>query len=349
MPVLGHAFVGLSLGIWTRPTPQGGAVVPSTLTARQVALWTPLVITLSYLPDLLAQLAHVLGAVDARQITHALPSALFMSLAATPILRRIVGISPRRMFVVTFIAIALHDILDVLQATDRMLWWPFSHDVVWLGESIIPTTPRKEAIFFGVPCLLVLVLRYAMFRGKISSNDTQTSSSTSRHEGSRWWLNITVTVLLLGAATFTHQLRQIREDQLEQARQNAQEHHKYEDALRLLDSAERWPSTAKPGRIDYLRAWTYSHLGDRQRTEHYYQHSLRADPNYFWAVADFALFQASAPEGREVRQQRVAPYLHRLQKDFARHPQLPETLTLITQALASAQIESSATRTPRSD
>lgn len=109
---------------------------------------------------MLAQLALFVEAVDARQSTHALPSALIISLLVTPFLIRIVGASARRTFIITFVALALHDVLDVLQATDRMLWWPLSHHAVWHGESLLPTTPLKEAIGFGLPCMLALIIRY---------------------------------------------------------------------------------------------------------------------------------------------------------------------------------------------
>jgi len=259
---------------------------------------------------------------------------------------RIAGTSPRRTFVVTFVALALHDVLDVLQATDRMLWWPLSHRAVWQGESLIPTTPLKEALFFGLPCMLFLIIRYRVTSIQITTRYSRIPSSSSLRERYLWWINIVATASLLGAATLTQHLRQVREDQLEQARQDSQEHQRYNNALVLLDVAERWPATAKPGRIDYLRGWTYNQLGDRKQAEECYLRSLRADPNYFWAVADLALLYASAPGGREVRQQRVAPYLRRLEEDFAHHPQLPKTLTNIARALAAPEIAPSSATTP---
>lgn len=343
MPVLGHAFVGLAFGVSTQPILQ--AKENSTITAVQSAVWTPLIIILSYLPDLLAQLALVFGSVDARQITHALPIAIILSLAATPALTRIVGASAYRTFVVTFVSLALHDIMDVLQATDRMLWWPFSYHAVWHEEALIPTSPVRETICFGFPCVLFLIIRYRRRLIQIPAVNAQLviPGYLPRCSLLHWWLNITVTVSLLGAAAITHNLRQVRDAQLEQARHEAQEFHQYTDALVLLDEAEQWPSTAKPGRIDYLRGWIYSQVGDRNRAEGCYLLSLHADPNYFWAVADFALFYASAPEGRDVRQQRVAPYVRRLREDFARHPQLSETLAAIIDALSNASVETSAT------
>ena len=69
------------------------------------------------------------------------------------------------------------------------------------------------------------------------------------------------------AATVTHHLRHLREQQFERARIFSQEMHDYQSALVLLDTAERWPSTTKPGRIDYLRGWTYEQLGERRSTK----------------------------------------------------------------------------------
>jgi tetratricopeptide (TPR) repeat protein len=214
-----------------------------------------------------------------------------------------------------------------------MLWWPFSCHPVWREKSLIPTTPLKEAILFGFPSLLVVIIRYAISSYQILSPDSQTSSQTSRQELFLWCVNITTTAILLGIAAMTNHLRQTREAQLERARQSSHVNHRYKETLLLLNEAERWPSTAKPGRIDYLRGWTYSQLGDRKQAEDYYLRSLRADPSYFWAVADLAYFYASAPERREVRQSKVKPYLNRLQEEFVHHPHLSETLDTITRAL----------------
>jgi tetratricopeptide (TPR) repeat protein len=139
---------------------------------------------------------------------------------------------------------------------------------------------------------------------------------------------------IMVAAAITHQLRDRREAELEQARTMAHKQRAYQGALDMLQKAERWPSTANPGRIDYLRAWTYEQLGDRRRAEECYVRSYRADPMYFWTVADLALFYSSSGGSREVRKGLARTYLEHLQKDFPGHPELVAVLTSAEEALA---------------
>jgi hypothetical protein len=133
----------------------------------------------------------------------------------------------------------------------------------------------------------------------------------------------------------------VREAQLEQARRLTHEYHAYQTALATLNLAERWPSTAKPGRIDYLRAWTYEQLKDRKRAEFYYLRSYHADPSYFWTVADLVLFYASSAGPELDRRRAAAPYLSRLREDFSNHQQLHEVLNQVDQRFARDASEAS--------
>jgi hypothetical protein len=51
--------------------------------------------------------------------------------------------------------------------------------------------------------------------------------------------------------------------------------HEFKRALEVADSAENWPSTAKPGRVDYLKAEALAAIGERNSAE---DHFLRSYP-----------------------------------------------------------------------
>jgi len=132
-----------------------------------------------------------------------------------------------------------------------------------------------------------------------------------------------------------HAMRDRRERQLRAAKYLVEQQHAYREALVLLDQAERWPSPAKPGRVDYLRASAFLALGDRLRAERYYLRSDEADPGYFWTVADLALFYASGAQPVDVRRQAAAPYIARLSGTFARHRETRDTLRRVEQRLGA--------------
>ena len=330
MPVVGHAFVGLILARWTDPS--SSTSTPGPRPTIEPILWTPLLIGLSYLPDIVAQVVLFISTRnDIRVGTHAAPCAVAASLVLAPFLARLMGISRLHMFVVVLICLLIHDVLDLLQATDRILWWPFSNRRIGNIEPIIPTSPVKEAMLFSVLVLTALVVHQLIvwFRRDRVQIVIRATQNVRPHS----WLNVAVTGIMMLLAATTHHLRQLREEQFKQAEIFAQEKHAYNNALVLLEAAERWPSTTKPGRIDYLRAWTYEQLGDRHRAEEYYLRSDYADPMYFWNLVDLAAFYAVGPEPLPVREQRVAPYVQRLRQDFADHPDFAVELTRIAQRL----------------
>jgi tetratricopeptide (TPR) repeat protein len=115
------------------------------------------------------------------------------------------------------------------------------------------------------------------------------------------------------------------------------EQRAYQVALEVLARAERWPSTTKPGRIDYVRAEAYAGMGDRRRAEMYYLRADRADPTYFWTVADLTIFYASSSDPIAERRRLVAPYLNRLRSEFEGHPALPKVLSRVERKLAAPQ------------
>jgi hypothetical protein len=85
-----------------------------------------------------------------------------------------------------------------------------------------------------------------------------------------------------------------------------------------------------------MRAEAHADMGDWQRAEAYYLRAYRADSTYFWAVADLALFYASLNEPAAERHRLLAPYLNRLQTEFAEHPDLPEVRARINRRFAAS-------------
>lgn len=328
MPLLGHAFVGLATGMAVPPFSQGRpAIAPRQQVAA--ALWIPIAVVLAYLPDLATQAGLVLGLPGARAAGH---SALF-ALAVAPIIAALGaalgGLPPVRLLGVALGSVLLHDVLDVAQSTAWLPWWPLSRAAVNLGVTLIPANPRREAIAFAALFALFAAGHVALRRRP--PPEARTAS------GPRWAGRVLV-VGLIAAAAITHHLRDSREQRLGEARALiAQRRHP--EALAALDDAERWPSTAKPGRIDHLRGEAWFGLGNRARAEDHYRRSLEADPDFFWLVADLAMFHASGDLSSAERRARAAPYLERLRRDFARHPALSTMLARIDRRLARPPTE----------
>ncbi len=329
MPVLGHAFVGLAIGVSTRP-PARAHSEPGDIDAASV-LWLPVVVTLAYLPDIVAQLGHLAGWSDSRLLGHSLVFALAMSPAVAAALMWLARVSFARAFVTTLISLVVHDVLDLAQATDRAPWWPLSDRPVGFDLGLIPTDLLGEAAFFGGLLLAFLAIHHGMHRwASRRAVDPPTSSESPTRI---IWLSRAFMVAVVLAAVVTHSLRDTREAQLETGRALV-ERHAYQAGLDALGRAERWPSTTRPGRIDYVRAEAYAGLGDRRHAEIYYLRAYRADRTYFWAVADLALFYASSDEPVAARRRLAAPYLDRLRSEFAGHPSLPEVLARVLGKLA---------------
>jgi len=96
MPVLGHAFVGLAIGVSTRPSTRAYAEPPGIDTS---VLWLPAVVALAYLPDIVAQLGHLAGWSDSRLLGHSLVFALAVSPAIAVVLTWLARASFARAFV----------------------------------------------------------------------------------------------------------------------------------------------------------------------------------------------------------------------------------------------------------
>ena len=333
MPVLGHAFVGLAIGVSTKPSARGRSEPPGIGAA--LALWLPAVVILAYLPDIVAQLGLIAGWSDSRLLGHSVLFAVAVSPAIAAVLMRLARVSFLRAFVTALVSLLVHDVLDLGQATDRAPWWPLSDRPIGSDLGFIPTDLLREAAVFGGLLLAFLALHHLAHRWAGQSAVHPPIPGNGR--APLVWLGRAFIVAVILAAVVTHSLRDAREYQFETARALI-EQRAYQAGLEALARAEPWPSTSKPGRIDYARAETYAGMGDRRRAEIYYLRAYRADPTYFWAVADLAFFYASSNAPEAERRRLAAPYVSRLRSEFAGHPALPEVLARVERKLAPPRL-----------
>ena len=325
MPVLGHAFVGLAFGISTRPPLQGESSGDATAT-----LWVPAMVTLAYLPDIVTQGALLAGWDEGRLVGHSFIFATIASALIGALLKRIVAISFARAFVCCLASLVIHDILDLAQTTGRAPWWPLSDHAVNLGLGFLPTDLLGEGLLFGMLFLAILGLRYAVL-----------PKPPLGHTPHGAWLGRTFFAAIILSAMLTHRSRDERELQLEAGRALI-EAGAYRAALDALDGADRWPSTAKAGRIDHLRAEAFAGIGDRRRAETHYLRAYTADPTYFWTVADLAFFYASSNAPGPERHRQAAPYVNRLRTEFSGHPAFSRILTRVERRLATSDASNAA-------
>jgi membrane-bound metal-dependent hydrolase YbcI (DUF457 family) len=280
------------------------------------------VIAAAYFPDAFAQIGLLAGWADASRAGH----SLLLALVATPAVAAAVaaagGLSYARGLLVAGVTLGLHDLFDILQSTDRQPLWPFSDRPV-APRPLLPESSLGEAVVFGALFLAYLWVARVRRRPVLAG---------PAPAGRLAWAGRIGTAALLALAVVTHGLRGRRERQLEAARASI-ERGEESAGLALLADAARWPSTAKAGRVDYLRAEAHAARGERALAEQHYLRSRRADPAYFWSLADLALFYARGPEPVEERRRRVLPLLERLRADHPRHAALPRVLAQAERAL----------------
>jgi hypothetical protein len=294
-------------------------------------------VVLSYVPDIGAQIGLAAGWRESRLLSHSLVFALAVSPPLAAVLARLAVVSFARALVIVAVSLLTHDVLDLAQATDRAPWWPLSHRALGLDVRLIPSDLVSEGAIFAGVFLVFLVLRHA---GRRTAG--RPAAGVAAASGPSWWAAALVVAVML-AALVTHALRDAREADLERGRALV-EGGAYRAGLDVLDRADRWPSPVKPGRVDYLRAEAYAGLGDRRAAERHYVKADRADPTYFWTVADLALFHASSPAPAAERRRLVAPYVVRLRSDFAGHRELSQVLARIERRLAATTHDSSVSK-----
>lgn len=266
MPVIGHAFVGMATAISTRPR-----------AARPLgaALWTPLVVTLAYLPDIVSQVGTLLGLTEIRVASQSLLAA---AVAAPPIawgLSRLTGATLRRALAVVLASVLLHDALDMLQATDRRPFWPLSNRPLGGGLGVVPSGALPELLLFGGGFCLFAAIRALFQRRRRRASDDGRPREQTRSPAALG--GVAATLIILLAAAGTHYFRHIREQQRAEVGRLIHQ-GRFAEALELANRAGRWPSTARPGRIDYAKAEAHAGLGDRESAERCFLRSVRADP-----------------------------------------------------------------------
>lgn len=321
MPVLGHAFVGITTAVCTRHRVR-----------RDVgrALWLPALVGLAYLPDILAQLAKLAYVAPWRTVTHSLLFGVAASLVLASPLARLAGLPFRAGLLIAGLSIGLHQGLDVLQGTDGRPFWPFSHRHVDLPDGLFPSGLSREVLFFGCACGAVVGL-WAVLRRRQPSPAAPPEPTSPRYRRLMWLGHATTAAVLLVAAG-THGLREMRERQLAQAWSLIRD-HRPEEAFTFLEKADRWPYVGA-GYTDYARAEAYERMGRRDQAEGCYLRSWNANPTNFWVTADLALFYASSSEPLEERRRKAAPYIARLRQQFPRRVELPGILERLDRKLA---------------
>jgi membrane-bound metal-dependent hydrolase YbcI (DUF457 family) len=311
MPVVGHGFVAITAasaaaGLHCRLTRV------STLPRAALVL-----VLLSYLPDATATLYwpdHAVG----RLIGHSLFTALAASLLMAVPIARVFRVRPIVSFGISLVAIVAHDLMDLLQSSDRVPFWPASAHVWQIGPWIPSGLPAELLLF--VPGT-ALAIAWAWQRGAL------------RVQGRKDVAALVVVAGIGVAAIATGAMRDGRERQLAAARLLA-ESGKYRAALDACADADRWPSTARPGRVDYIRALAVWGLGQRDQAEQLYRRSYQADPTYIWTVIDLGLLNASGDGPVDQRRRRAEPWLELLQTRFMDHEATARAVARIEQALA---------------
>jgi membrane-bound metal-dependent hydrolase YbcI (DUF457 family) len=127
VPLIGHALVGWATALESEPSGH-----------RPRALWAPAVIATAYLPDVVGQVGLLAGWAEAQRAGHSLLFALAASPVAATALAAVGRMTYLRAWLVSLGTVLLHDLLDVLQSTDRQPWWPFSSRPLILERPLIP-------------------------------------------------------------------------------------------------------------------------------------------------------------------------------------------------------------------
>ena len=332
MPVIGHAFVGVATALAVEPAPcrRDESRLPAPPGA---ALWVPIVVGLAYAPDLIMQALILTGYGNARRATHSVVLALPLAWLAALGLSWLGRLPYGRVFLVALGSILAHDVLDLLQAGDRMPFWPLSYRRLGGEWPIIPSETAREAWLFGGAFLVFLACRWLWRRVRPAAPP---APPRTRPTGGLLWLNrLTITAFMVAAAG-THYLRSLREAQFRVAITRL-ERHDYTGALEGFAAVQGWPFTARPGRVDYLRAAAYVGLGDRRRAERHYLSAVEQEPHFFWGMADLTLLYAAAPGPAAERRRSVEPWVAELRREFPRAKQLPAVLARIERLLADAE------------
>jgi membrane-bound metal-dependent hydrolase YbcI (DUF457 family) len=304
MPVIGHAFVGIITAHEFEP---GGLRNRQPLRPLARALWVPALVGLAYLPDVVTQVGLWIGYGSAKLAGHSVPLGLLAGLLIGIVWARLSGGSPRLLSALAVGSILFHDLLDLLQDTDRAPFWPITERVIGSGLLALPNRLSGELMIFGLP--------YALYEGWRYLRRRSTARSGRRPSSGLIWAGRGLVIMLLLSAVAVQRVRGDRRRQMNLAERLLRS-GQFAEALTAADAADRWPSPANPGRADIVRGEAYEGLGDNARAEMFYLRAYQSDPENFWAVADLAEYYASHGTAAE-RRQRSAPYVEELRRRFS--------------------------------
>ena len=141
MPVIGHALVGLATAIQCEPRSRRDG---RPLSPAAVALWIPAVVAVSYVPDVITQAGAIIGLERAGLIGHSLLVGIVAGAVAAGLAARASGLSLPWLMCVSIGTILGHDVLDILQATDRAPW-PWSTQTPHVGIQLLPQRLLQRA------------------------------------------------------------------------------------------------------------------------------------------------------------------------------------------------------------
>ncbi|HEY7172902.1 MAG TPA: metal-dependent hydrolase [Vicinamibacterales bacterium] len=322
MPVIGHAFVGLATAARFEPATGPARRATSPIGA---ALWMPLLVVLAYFPDIVTQAGLASGWPRASLAGH---SILFGAIAGVGIgllWTRAFGGPPRYVVGLAVGSILFHDLLDLLQATDRAPLWPFSRRMLDAGWLALPNRSTSELLVFGIPCAA-----YIVWRARRHPVPRRVAGS---ERPALLWLTRAIVGGLVIAALATQTVRRTRERQVNEA-ERLLRRGEYRAAIEAADRADAWPSTARPGRIDVIRGEAHEALGDGKRAETFYRRAYENDPLNFWAVADLAEYYAACDRPLDERRRLAQQYLGELHRFFPGSADLADVSSRVEQKLA---------------
>jgi membrane-bound metal-dependent hydrolase YbcI (DUF457 family) len=326
MPVLGHAFAGAATAAAAR------SARPTTLAP---SAWTALMVVFAYIPDVIGHGLLLCGVVTgplwAHSVVVALPAVIMLGAVLSTLLR--VAVAP--VTALAALSVLIHIALDLLNGTTRAPWWPVADQWVELRWTPLPDDPLNESIYFG-GASLVFLAGWWMRRQSAATKSPPTPTDAAVRFRLAGYASV---IAIVAAAAIVHVLRGVRQSQLVGARATALAGD-HAEALRLAESAARWPWATGPGGAQYVMAEMLHQSGDRARAEAMYLESCRMGPDRFWPAADLALFYASGPESIAERRRRVDPWRNTLSRRFARHPDLPRMLDKIDTLLTADVIPS---------
>ena len=328
MPLLGHAFTGMATAIIVAPQDQKNAASSQSLLAP--FLTTSLVI-FSYLPDIVSQCGLFFNWYGARQLGHSILFALLISPATGFILNRQTSFTKKQCILLGLSTILFHDLLDILQSTDRQPFWPFSTTNFGSTFTVIPTDPTKEGFLFSL--FYGVVLAWYLHSGRKKSSTGNTYNQPRPTPIQKWGEKILLILIML-IALATYHLRTQRMHTFRHAMSMFHQ-QQYSTSLALFNKVDRWPGIAKPGRLAYFKGVIYIKLHHPVLAEKYLLLSYHRNKNFFWCIGDLALLYATSDKSRSQRMSMAHPYIQRMRRDFSRHPDFQQYMHKIQNSLTN--------------